>query len=47
MQTVPPTSGLGLSWQRAPCKEEMSPGEGLKEEIRKGSCGGRLRTEAH
>lgn len=47
VQIIPPTSGLGFSWRQAPCKEEMSPGEGLKEEIRKGSCGWRLRTESH
>lgn len=44
---VPPTSGLRFSWQQALCKAEMSPREELKEEVRKGSWGWRLRTESH
>lgn len=33
--------------RQALCKEEMSPREELKEEVRKGSWGWRLRTESH
>lgn len=39
VQTVTPISGLGFSWWKALCKEEMSLGKGLKE-IRKAAGGG-------